>query len=119
MIEDLKQDAATRMQKCVEAFQADLRKLRTGRAHPSLVENMKVDYYGSDVPLKQVANGQASKVFIPYEATAILGALGGIQEVLKEGNGGKRHDRPQTNMAAMMGSAPSGLADAPPPLPGK
>ena len=56
MIEDLKQDAATRMQKCVEAFQADLRKLRTGRAHPSLVENMKVDYYGSDVPLKQVAN---------------------------------------------------------------
>jgi regulator of protease activity HflC (stomatin/prohibitin superfamily) len=69
--------------------------------------------------LKQVANGQASKVFIPYEATAILGALGGIQEVLKEGNGGTRHDRPQTNMAAMMGSAPSGLADAPPTLPGK
>jgi regulator of protease activity HflC (stomatin/prohibitin superfamily) len=38
--------------------------------------------------LKQVANGQASKVFIPYEATAILGALGGIQEVLKDGTGG-------------------------------
>lgn len=38
--------------------------------------------------LKQIANGQAAKVFIPYEATAILGALGGIQEVLKEGNGG-------------------------------
>ncbi|MEZ5473982.1 MAG: polyprenyl diphosphate synthase [Steroidobacteraceae bacterium] len=56
MIEDLKHDAGQRMQKCVETFQADLRKLRTGRAHPSLVENMKVDYYGSDVPLKQVAN---------------------------------------------------------------
>ncbi|HPF25315.1 MAG TPA: ribosome recycling factor [Steroidobacteraceae bacterium] len=56
MIEDLKQDAAQRMAKCVEAFQADLRKLRTGRAHPSLIENIKVDYYGSDVPLKQVAN---------------------------------------------------------------
>jgi regulator of protease activity HflC (stomatin/prohibitin superfamily) len=37
--------------------------------------------------LKQISNGQASKVFIPYEATAILGALGGIQEVLKGGTG--------------------------------
>jgi ribosome recycling factor len=37
-------------------FQADLKKLRTGRAHPSLVEHLKVDYYGADVPLQQVAN---------------------------------------------------------------
>ena len=44
------------MQKCVQSFQADLKKLRTGRAHPSLVEHLKVDYYGSDVPLQQVAN---------------------------------------------------------------
>jgi ribosome recycling factor len=44
------------MGKCVENFQADLKKLRTGRAHPSLIENMKVDYYGTDTPLKQVAN---------------------------------------------------------------
>jgi ribosome recycling factor len=44
------------MQKCVVNFQADLKKLRTGRAHPSLVEHLKVDYYGSDVPLQQVAN---------------------------------------------------------------
>jgi ribosome recycling factor len=44
------------MGKCVETFQSDLKKLRTGRAHPSLIENMKVDYYGSDTPLKQVAN---------------------------------------------------------------
>jgi ribosome recycling factor len=40
----------------VQVFQADIRKLRTGRAHPSLVENLKIDYYGSDVPLTQVAN---------------------------------------------------------------
>ena len=44
------------MQKCVQVFQADLKKLRTGRAHPSLIEHLKVDYYGSDVPLQQVAN---------------------------------------------------------------
>ncbi|MFI4879100.1 MAG: ribosome recycling factor [Steroidobacterales bacterium] len=56
MLEDLKKDAVTRMGKCVATFQSDLKKLRTGRAHPSLVEHLKVDYYGSDVPLLQVAN---------------------------------------------------------------
>jgi ribosome recycling factor len=44
------------MGKCVLQFQADLKKMRTGRAHPSLVENLKVDYYGSEMPLTQVAN---------------------------------------------------------------
>ena len=56
MIEDLKKDATARMGKCVLQFQAHLKKLRTGRAHPSLVENLKVDYYGSEMPLNQVAN---------------------------------------------------------------
>ncbi|TLZ16244.1 MAG: ribosome recycling factor, partial [Gammaproteobacteria bacterium] len=54
MLEDLKKDARERMSKCVQTFQADLKKLRTGRAHPSLVEHLKVDYYGSEVPLQQV-----------------------------------------------------------------
>jgi ribosome recycling factor len=56
MLNDIKNDAQQRMQKCVQSFLADMRKLRTGRAHPSLVENLKIDYYGSDVPLQQVAN---------------------------------------------------------------
>src|ERR1700685_1155973 len=56
MLDDLKKGAAARMQKCVQIFQADLKKLRTGRAHPSLIEHLKVDYYGSDVPLQQVAS---------------------------------------------------------------
>lgn len=56
MLEDIKKDATARMAKCVQTFVADLKKLRTGRAHPSLVEHLKVDYYGSDVPLSQVAN---------------------------------------------------------------
>ena len=38
MLDDLKKDATARMQKCVQSFQADLKKLRTGRAHPSLIE---------------------------------------------------------------------------------
>ncbi len=56
MIEDIKKDARERMAKCVQTFQADLKKLRTGRAHPSLIEHLKVDYYGSEVPLQQVAS---------------------------------------------------------------
>ncbi|MFM1885083.1 MAG: hypothetical protein RL026_240 [Pseudomonadota bacterium] len=56
MLDDFKKDATTRMQKCIQSYQADLKKLRTGRAHPSLVENLKVDFYGSDTPLSQVAN---------------------------------------------------------------
>ncbi len=56
MLDDIKKDARERMTKCVQTFQTDLKKLRTGRAHPSLVENLKVDYYGSDVPLQQVAS---------------------------------------------------------------
>jgi ribosome recycling factor len=55
MLEDIKKDAAERMQKCVLALRNDLKKMRTGRAHTSLVEHLKVDYYGSDTPLSQVA----------------------------------------------------------------
>jgi len=56
MLDDLKKDARERMAKCVQNFQADMKKLRTGRAHPSLIEHLRVDYYGSEVPLQQVAN---------------------------------------------------------------
>lgn len=55
MIEDLKKDAVDRMQKCVQALRNDLKKLRTGRAHPSLVDHLRVDYYGTDTPISQVA----------------------------------------------------------------
>ena len=44
------------MQKCVSTFKDQLKKLRTGRAHTSLIEHIKVDYYGSEMPLNQVAN---------------------------------------------------------------
>ncbi len=56
MIEDIKQDARTRMHKSIEAFQAELSKIRTGRAHPSLLNHVHVDYYGSEVPIGQAAN---------------------------------------------------------------
>jgi ribosome recycling factor len=55
-IPNIKKDAETRMTKCVDALRHDLQRLRTGRASPALVEHLKVNYYGSDVPLSQVAN---------------------------------------------------------------
>jgi len=55
MIDDIKKDAAQRMAKSVDTLQEGLAKLRTGRAHPSLLDHLHVNYYGSDVPLKQVA----------------------------------------------------------------
>ncbi|MCP3666141.1 MAG: ribosome recycling factor [Gammaproteobacteria bacterium] len=56
MIDDVKKDAADRMGKSVDALGHELAKVRTGRAHPSLLDHLKVPYYGSDVPLSQVAN---------------------------------------------------------------
>jgi ribosome recycling factor len=56
MLDDIKKDAIDRMQKCVVAYRNELKKLRTGRAHPSLLEHVRVEYYGNDVPLNQVAN---------------------------------------------------------------
>lgn len=56
MIDDIKQDAASRMAKSVEALGTELSKVRTGRAHPSLLDHIQVSYYGNDTPLNQVAN---------------------------------------------------------------
>jgi ribosome recycling factor len=56
MIEDIKKDASERMDKSIEALKQSLSKVRTGRAHPSLLDHLTVDYYGSQVPISQVAN---------------------------------------------------------------
>ena len=56
MLNDLKQDAQARMTKCLDALRHTLVKIRTGRASTALVDSLKVNYYGSDVPLSQVAS---------------------------------------------------------------
>lgn len=56
MLEEIKSDAGQRMQKSVESLKGQLKKMRTGRANASLLEHLQVDYYGSEVPLNQVAN---------------------------------------------------------------
>ena len=55
MLEDIKKDAAERMGKSVESLRHELKKLRTGRAHTSLLDHVTVEYYGSEVPINQVA----------------------------------------------------------------
>lgn len=56
MIEDIKKDASLRMGKSVAALRQELTKMRTGRAHTSLLDHVMVDYYGTATPLNQVAN---------------------------------------------------------------
>lgn len=92
MIEDVKGDAKHRMQKSLEALEQELRKLRTGRAHASLLDHVKVSYYGSDVPVNQVASINVAdprtlavspweKKMVPEIEKAILNADLGLNPV--------------------------------------
>src|SRR5574340_674715 len=56
MIADVKKSAEQKMQKSLEALKADLGKVRTGRAHAGILDHVAVDYYGSQMPINQVAN---------------------------------------------------------------
>lgn len=75
MINDLKKDGEHRMQKSLESLEQGFAKVRTGRAHPSMLHGVMVPYYGSDVPLNQVANigVEDSRTLIvqPFERTMV------------------------------------------------
>ncbi|KRA53216.1 ribosome recycling factor [Pseudoxanthomonas sp. Root65] len=78
MLNDIKKDAQARMTKSIEALRHTLVKVRTGRASTALVEHLKVNYYGSDVPLSQVAtvsvSDSRSLTITPWEKQ-IVGAV--------------------------------------------
>ena len=75
MLANIKKDAQTRMQKSVDALRQELVKLRTGRASTALVDHLRVPYYGSDVPLTQVATvaiaDARSLAITPYEKNMV------------------------------------------------
>ncbi len=75
MLKDIKKDADTRMDKSVAAMRQELTKLRTGRAHTSLLDHITVEYYGSEVPLNQCANVNVEDprtlVVTPWEKTMV------------------------------------------------
>lgn len=56
MINEILKDAEERMNKAVSSVESAFKKIRTGRAHPSILDSVKVNYYGSETPLSQVAN---------------------------------------------------------------
>lgn len=56
MINEIRKDAEVRMGKCVEAFENNINKIRTGRAQPGILDGIQVEYYGSKTPLRQLAN---------------------------------------------------------------
>ncbi|MGB2631013.1 MAG: ribosome recycling factor [Candidatus Omnitrophota bacterium] len=74
-VEKLKKEAETKMKAALEAIQKQFLTIRTGRAHPSLVENVKVDYYGQKTLLKQLANINAPEprliVIQPWDKNSI------------------------------------------------
>jgi ribosome recycling factor len=56
VIDDIKTEARERMSRSLEALSHNFNKIRTGRAHPSLLDDIRVEYYGADTPLNQMAN---------------------------------------------------------------
>ena len=92
MLNDLKKDAEARMKKSIDALKHDLTKIRTGRAHTSLLDQITVDYYGNQTPINQVANLTASdartltvtpweKKMVPVVEKAILNSGLGLNPV--------------------------------------
>lgn len=92
MIENVKRDNENRMKKSIETFNSELARMRTGRAHPSLLEHVSVDYYGNKTPVSQVANVAAEdprtlsitpwdKNMVPVIEKAILNAGLGLNPV--------------------------------------
>ena len=76
-------DAEERMEKAVGVFRSQLKGLRTGRANPGLVDSIRVDYYGSPTPLKQIANVSVPEpqqiVIRPFDASSITNIVKAIQ----------------------------------------
>ena len=83
-IADIKKQATDKMGKSIETLKHDLAKIRTGRAHTGLIDHIRVDYYGSEVPLNQVANvtlADARTISIqPFEKKMVQGVEKAIRD---------------------------------------
>jgi ribosome recycling factor len=84
MINELKRDTESRMDKAIQAIRSDLGKIRTGKATPALLDGITVEYYGSKVPLNQVANVGAPEprllVIQPWEKSLLVAIEKEIQK---------------------------------------
>lgn len=86
MINEISNDMKANVEKTIEAFKKQLASIRTGRAHPSLLESLKVDYYGTPTPISQIANitilDARTLVVKPWEK----GLQKGIEKTIMEAN---------------------------------
>lgn len=94
MINEIKQDAQDRMAKSIDALKNSLNKVRTGRAHRSLLDNIVVEYYGMDTPLSQVGN-----ISVPDSRTLAItvfdkGMIGAVEKAILKSDLGLN---PQSN----------------------
>lgn len=84
MINDIKKDGESRMNKSVEALENAFAKLRTGRAHPGILSGVMVSYYGSEMPLNQVAsiNVEDSRTLLvqPFDRSMVQAVDKAIRE---------------------------------------
>ncbi|MCC6314517.1 MAG: ribosome recycling factor [Thermomicrobiales bacterium] len=84
MIDDVLNDCRTRMEKAIDALRRDLSTIRTGRASPSLVERLMVDYYGTNTLLNQMAGISAPETRLLVIQPWDRGALGAIEKALQK-----------------------------------
>ena len=86
MIDDIIEDARERMGKSVESFRSDLTRLRTGRAHPSLLDHVMVNYYGTPTPLNQTANVSVEDARTLTLTVWDRSAIEAVEKVIHESN---------------------------------
>ncbi len=86
MIDDVLADARTRMNKSVESFRNDLTRMRTGRANPSLLDQVMVDYYGNPTPLPQTANVSVEDARTLTVTAWDQGTVAAIEKAILESN---------------------------------
>src|SRR3972149_6984128 len=84
MIEETLDDAEDRMKKAVEALKRELATIRTGRARPSLVDHLRVDYYGTPTPLNQLATVSAPEARPPTTQPWDRKSLGAIEKAIQK-----------------------------------
>ena len=84
MVEEVLDDAKSRMEKAMEALQRELVAVRTGRASPSLVERVQVEQYGTEMPLNQLANIAAPEARMITITPWDKGSLGAIEKALRK-----------------------------------
>ncbi len=88
LIDELLKDAEDRMQKSVESSRGELATVRTGRASPHLLDRITVEYYGSQTPLKQLANVAASDARLLTVTPFDKGSIGEIEKAIQESDVG-------------------------------